>query len=117
MSLFDLSGAVALMSDQSGTVTRIARAVGTNGKPLAPAVTATFAVSGSFQPVSNRLDRAAYGFSETDVLWDFFSSVVLLQRDVLTFGSKTYEVERVGAWNNVGNFFEVMVRERDAEET
>lgn len=112
MSLFDLSGAVAMMSDKPAlTVTRYGvRGVDVRGKANG-ASSSTFSTAGSFQPVSSKLNREALGFTNKDVLWDLFCNAELKNGDRITDGSKQYQVEQVLAWNSLGNYCEALTRE------
>lgn len=117
MSLFDLAPFVATLSDSTGTITRYATSpYGSNGKAAAKTVASNTSAQVSFQPVSSRLDRDAMGFGPTDILWTVFCSTSLQIGDRLTVSGLSYEVERVEAWNQIGNYSEAIVRQLDGSE-
>ena len=116
MSLFDLSGVVALVSNDTITVTRFtSNGYDANGRAAAR-TSSTFTVTGSAQPGARQLNRDPDGNSESADLWSVFTSVSLLNGDRLQIGSDRFEVERVEGWETKGNYCEAIARKLDPSE-
>ena len=113
MSLFDLSGAVALAFTHTITVTRFTTdSFASNGKANARSVSSTFTTGASVQPIGRKLDREdRQGFNERDDNVTVFTSVELSIRDRLTVpGLGDFEVESVEIWHPAGGYCEATAR-------
>lgn len=118
MSLFDLSGAVASMSANTATVTRLAAdSFDSDGVAVAHSTASTFSIDCSFQPISGKekiLVPEGSRSSETVSIWT--TSELRINDRVSVSGRGVFEVYDVSLWPDYGNYYKALARKFDASE-
>lgn len=112
MSLFDLSGVVAMLSTETITLNRyVAATLDSNGRAVTRTLASTASVVVSLQPITgDDMKRLPVGFDSTQVL-SIWSPIAMLERDILVVPSKgTYEVQHVDAWATAGAYTKVLAK-------
>jgi len=117
MSLFDLTGAVSMLSTHTITVRRFAvDTYDANGYANARS-SSTFTARASVQPITGReLARLPDGANATDYV-SVWSDATLQLRDRVTVpGRGSFEVEHLDHWSDAGAYTKVIARQLDDAE-